>query len=478
MKKYAKRFFALLLSLILATVTFRTSVFSKNVSVPCIDILIKPEAFQKMLLESNKGTEYPVSLTVDNISLPASVRTRGNSSYREGLITPAKRLPYEIIFEKNMNIGEIKNVSSLKLNNSFSLYRLIAEYTALKIYEHMGVPVSETEPVFISFNSVDYGLYLGIEDVDKTFVQKRFGADALQYGNLYKSVDITESTVIDENYFSTSFFGTLQFKCGNRDHKTLKAFLTAVETGGDFIQYLDIDKVIRFFACTAASGGTDTLLSTVHNVFLYENKGKISFIPWDLSLAFDCFDDNQSILPDDQFSTTNDFFDILMETDEYKEKYCAYIEEIRETFLNPDISTAFINDFLKSVGPFYSKDHSMIFDKKVTTDNITSGNSLVDGNILLAISETYRQLGEQITGEADHFYTPKNLYESVYSLYHEEDLFAYNGADFLNKIKNNYWKAHLFSSDGTMIIVCSFAVLLVFMFLSHGKSKGRRRKRR
>ena len=478
MQKYSKKFFALLLTVIIATGSFQISVFSKETSISEIDVFIKPESFNKMLLESNKGTSYPVSLTIDKKALPATIKTRGNSSYSEGLHTLAKRLPYELSFEKSVDIGKIKNVSSIKLNNCFSLYRLTAEYTALKIYEHMGVPVSKAEPVFISFNGVDYGLYLGIEDVDKTFIQKRFGDDALENGNLYKSVDIDETTVMDENYFSTAFFGTLNYRSGNKNHETLKAFLHAVENGGDFVQYLDIDEVIRFFACTAASGGTDTLLSTVHNVCLFEYNEKISFIPWDLSFAFDCFDDRQSILPSAKHNTTNDFFDLLMENEEYKERYYAYIEEIRETFLKSDISVPFINEFLKTVEPFYQRDNSMIFNKKITSENITSGNALVDGNINLAINETYRQLGEQISGKSEYFYTAETLHENLFLAYEEEVLYSGTDTDVLKRINNNYLKAYLFSSDSTVIVVCVFTLLLIFMFISHCKSKGRRRKRR
>lgn len=451
----------------------------KNSTIPEIDITINPDTFQKMLLEDNFRTKYPVKVSVDGKPFSAKINSRGNYSYSKGQRSAAKRLPYEISFESYADVGTLSKITSLKLINSLSLYRLMAEYTALKIYEFMGVPVSKCTPVFISFNGVDYGLYLGIEEINEKNLYEIYGENATRNGNLYKSVDLDNISV--EGSFITSFFGTLQFKCGNKNHDTLSKFLDAVNTGKDFEKYLNLDEVIRFFACTAASGGNDTLLTSSHNVYLYEYNGKISFIPWDLSFAFDFSDfsfDKQSIIPNEN-AGFNNFFTLLMKDEKNKAKYYAYIEEIRESFLKPEISGPFLNNLLETVKDYYKRDRSMIYDPELTLENITSGNILTDGNIILAVSETYKQLGEQVRGEVDSFYVPDSMSESIETAYPQKALRSDSPEKVLTEIKRNYLRVHLdfFFDKSSQIVICVFSLILLCLAVSHIVPKIRYRKR-
>ena len=157
--KFFKQTVCILSSVLLILSTSLTSFATdKSSVVPEIDITISPDAFQKLLLESNLGTKYSVTVNIDGNPFSAKINSRGNYSYSVGQRSAAKRLPYEISFESYADVGTLSKISSLKLNNCLSLYRLMAEYTALKIYEFLDVPVSDCTPLFISFNGVDYGL--------------------------------------------------------------------------------------------------------------------------------------------------------------------------------------------------------------------------------------------------------------------------------------------------------------------------------
>ncbi len=478
-----KRTVKTILSLFLAVSLLSGSAFLCSAftvpSVTEIDILIKPGVFDSLTKEENRKKEYTVLTSVNNSAYESvTINTRGSSTFDDALNYDTRRFPFEITFQNHSSQYE-KNYS-LKLNNSFSLYSLIAEYLAVKIYEHMNVPVSEASPVFLSFNGVDFGLYLGIEDVNKRFITRRFGADALDNGNLYRPVELDR---IDEDNIpetvSSTWFDSLYCKAGTKNYRMLNAFLDALDNETNYEQYLDMDEVLRFFACTAAFGGSDTLMSSGHNFYLYESNGKFIIIPWDLSFSYDCFDDKYCIYPSDENGTTSRFFNLIMSDEDNLNTYYRYIEEIRETFMKPEIINPLIEDFVSEIREYYLRDRSTVLDASLQLENITSGNILVNGNISLAVSEVYRQLSEQIDGKAEHFYVPSSAKSNILNQFSEEELRSDNHDEVLADIKNSYTLAYMSSvvDNISFPVIVIFAVFLAVLFIIYRIPKGRARKR-
>ncbi len=469
--------FILIISLLSGTASVCSAFMVPSVTE--IDILIKPGTFDALTKEENRKKEYTVLTSVNNsVYESVTVNTRGSSTFEDALGYDTRRFPFEITFQNHS--GEYEKNYSLKLNNSFSLYSLIAEYLAVKIYEHMDVPVSEVSPVFLSFNGIDFGLYLGVEDVNKRFITRRFGADALENGNLYRPVDLNRINEEDvPETVASAWFEALYCKAGTKNQRMLNAFINALDNETDYEQYLDMDEVLRYFACTASFGGADTLMSSVHNFYLYESEGKFIIIPWDLSFSYDCFDDRYGIYPSEEHFATSRFFNLIMSDKANLEKYCRYIEEIRETFLKPEIINPLIEDFVSEIKEYYLRDRSTVLDAEIQLDNITSGNILVNGNISLAVNEVYRQLGEQLRGESEYFYIPSSVKRDLLSEYSTDELRSDNDADVLTDIKKNYTAAYLSSSVDTVsfTVIVVFAVVLFVLFTIYRIPKGRTRKR-
>ena len=340
-----------LLSAVVFCIYFFSLLFSLNITGYSIngaevieaDIMIKPDYFRSMSENGNRKSKYPALVSIDggDYSL-VSVNTRGNSSFFLGLTFESGRMPFEIRFDAYKDTDF--PITNLKLNNHTSLYNLLSEYTAYKIYEHMGIPTPFVSPVFLRFNGVDFGLYLGAEDINDGFIERHFGEDALKTGTLYRSVT-EDSDFISDNLIESPWFGTLYTKHGD-NHDTLLSLTDALTKGKDFEKYLDTDLLIRYFACIACTCDFDSLAG-YNNFYMFSYNGKISFIPWDPSQAFHGFSDEESIFD------MSALFNTVISNDEHRQKYISYIEDIRNGFLAPEKSSEWVKTLKKNIRDAY-----------------------------------------------------------------------------------------------------------------------------
>lgn len=123
------------------------------------------------------------------------------------------------------------------------------------------------------------------------------------------------------------------------DHKRVVAALKNISEGTDLEQYMDIDNLLKYMAVHVFSVNEDSLSGAMaHNYYLYEENGQLNLLPWDYNLALGGMgggDDATSMVNDaidDAFSGT-DFFDTLMENEEYHAQYYAYLQQLVDEYL-------------------------------------------------------------------------------------------------------------------------------------------------
>ena len=127
---------------------------------------------------------------------------------------------------------------------------------------------------------------------------------------------------------------------GDKDHKRVIKALKNISEGTDLEEYLDIDNVLKYMAVHTFVVNMDSLSgSMAHNYYLYEYNGQLNIIPWDYNLSFGGMgnggDDATSTINDaidTPFSST-EFFDALLENEEYLEKYHEYLNMLVEEYV-------------------------------------------------------------------------------------------------------------------------------------------------
>ncbi len=126
-----------------------------------------------------------------------------------------------------------------------------------------------------------------------------------------------------------------------KDHKRVVKALKAISEGdlSTIEEYMDIDNLLKYMAVHEFSVNGDSLSgSMAHNYYLYESDGQLNIIPWDYNLSFGGMfggspggkdsDGATSMINDpidDSWQSTN-FFDILLENEEYNARYHEYLQ--------------------------------------------------------------------------------------------------------------------------------------------------------
>ncbi|MCI8863132.1 MAG: hypothetical protein HFI20_11710 [Lachnospiraceae bacterium] len=138
------------------------------------------------------------------------------------------------------------------------------------------------------------------------------------------------------------------------DHKRVIKALKNISEGTNLETYMDVENLLKYMAVHVFSVNEDSLSGMMaHNYYLYESGGQLNILPWDYNLAFggmggmggrnrsddgdskDSRDSTTSLVNgaiDNAFSGT-EFFDTLMENEEYHAKYYSYLKQLAEEYI-------------------------------------------------------------------------------------------------------------------------------------------------
>ena len=145
----------------------------------------------------------------------------------------------------------------------------------------------------------------------------------------------------DLDSYSTIWEGEVGNTSKN-DHKRVVKALKNISEGTDLETYMDIDNLLKYMAVHVFSVNEDSLSGMMaHNYYLYEENGKLNIIPWDYNLSLggmggmgtssDATDTINDPI-DNAFSGT-EFFDTLMDNEEYHAKYYEYMQKLVDEYL-------------------------------------------------------------------------------------------------------------------------------------------------
>ena len=126
------------------------------------------------------------------------------------------------------------------------------------------------------------------------------------------------------------------------DHRRVVTALKNISEGNDLEEYLDIDNILKYMAVHVFAVNQDSLSgSMAHNYYLYEYDGMLNMIPWDYNLSLGGMsmgrDADATEMVNDAIDTPfsgTEFFDALLENEEYLERYHEYLDKLVEEYVN------------------------------------------------------------------------------------------------------------------------------------------------
>ncbi len=370
-----------------------------------VDIGIRSGDY-KRLISSAAENLYRVSVSVNGGAYTgATIHIRGRTSKEIGLAIPSKRVPVALEFPYASQLSDALGNPKVKTINSYTPYRLYAEYLALQMYDFMNIPTPAHTFSFLRYNGVDSGLYLMAEDVNETFIRKNFTDHS---GTLLKEFSTEQKgTVYDTKWFGP-LYAYVDHGIGN-----FKALIRALEQGEGWEEYIDVDEFLRFFACTAATGADVSILTELSGFLLYDNGGKFVLIPWDSSEAFQGYTTRNGI---DRYYLEDDgslcpLFELIMSDPKNRETYHAYIRKIADEFLAPEKMHPYLQKIINDTAPYLRRDTSVYLNNENAASDLLSENTSAFYCLQYTLDRIHENLIGQLNGKSDVFFSHE-IYES------------------------------------------------------------------
>ena len=330
-----------------------------------------PDWFETLENDFNSNLADPIAnpeiyrkckITWDSIVLiDCGFREKGNAS--NSLANFGKKKPFKISFDEFLN-QKLDGLKKINLNNFTNDPSLVHDVISFKLFRDAGLVASRTSYTKLWINGEYIGLYVVLENVDKTFLKFNYGSTQND-GNLYKtdrgaSVPLTWLGTESSGYKGQGLKLTTNESMDN--WSTLIGFIDFINNdhSTDFKQQLenkfDVHNYLKILAIEKSIRSWDSYWGGGNNYFLYEHPdGKIKWIPWDMNETF------QDIK---LLSETSLLTGYLVPANKYDErpllKRIFEIEEYKNEYLNYVCDLINTNYTLDHLGDYILDRHNLI----------------------------------------------------------------------------------------------------------------------
>jgi hypothetical protein len=321
-------------------------VFSDSTPVR-IDITINNATLQWIYNNVQSDSEHIASVRFRNAYIDETLdsigfRLRGNTS------RTSKKKSFKVSFNSFTKGRKFHGVEKLNLNGEHNDPSIIRSKLSFDLFRDMGITASRANHARVYINGVYYGLYVNVEHVDEEFLKKNFADDS---GNLWKCL-----YGADLKYLGTDPAAYKKIMNGNErsyDLKTnetaddytniirLAAMLNNTSAGAlaDSIDaFVDIARVLQYFAVNTLVGSWDDYRSLMNNYYLYHtpSSGKFTIIPYDYDNTFgvDWFNVTWATANPYQYPKAVDgprpLWEKIIANDQYRDLYTHFLQFYRE----------------------------------------------------------------------------------------------------------------------------------------------------
>jgi hypothetical protein len=210
------------------------------------------------------------ALTHDGVTLErVAVRIKGHRSKQSIEKKPAFKLSFDKYVEKRRFFG----LEALTLNNLVEDPTMMREVLAYRVHRAMGVTTPRVGYAELFVNGQYFGLYLMVEPVDDTFVERRGGDD---------------DAIFEGEYGCDLYPGDVEgFDRDAGPKASRKKLLSLTRKTNFFDGSVDKEKVLTFLAASALIGDFDGYRQG-HNYYLHHDarRDRWTLLPWGLDRAF------------------------------------------------------------------------------------------------------------------------------------------------------------------------------------------------
>ena len=129
---------------------------------------------------SNAESEeyYTCTLEIDGETYKnVAIRGKGNTSLTKVAAYGNDRYSFKVEFDRYDSSVTYHGLDKLCLNNIIQDNTYMKDYLCYRLMAEMGVASPLCSYVYVSVNGSDWGLYLAVEGVEESFLQRNYGSD-------------------------------------------------------------------------------------------------------------------------------------------------------------------------------------------------------------------------------------------------------------------------------------------------------------
>lgn len=150
--------------------------------VHTIDIVI--DDWDEFLTTAQSEVYSDCSVIIDGEAYKnVGIRGKGNTSLSTVSSMDSDRYSFKVEFDQYDKNKSYHGLDKLSLNNVIQDNTYMKDYLTYQMMNEFGASAPLCSFAYITVNGEDWGLYLAVEGVEDSFLQRNFGND---YGNLYK----------------------------------------------------------------------------------------------------------------------------------------------------------------------------------------------------------------------------------------------------------------------------------------------------
>ena len=234
------------------------------------------------------------------------VRFKGSSSFNIPGVKKSLKIDFDEYDEDNDELAFL-GLKKLNLNNNYNDPTMMREKLFLDYASNFVEGVGRAVHTNVYINGEYWGLYTAVEQIDKTFVQTRFGSD--EDGNLYKGAaadDVGDDPQADFGSDLTwlgsdpdPYDDFYQLKTNETayDYSELVEFIDVLnntpteDLAASIEPLLDVDDALAGLAINNLFANLDSYNGAAHNYYLYDrdDTGQFTHILWDANESFGTF---------------------------------------------------------------------------------------------------------------------------------------------------------------------------------------------
>ena len=163
------------------TMGYEQTLFDTS-KVHTIDIII--DDWDGFISTCESETYSACTVVIDNEAMKnVAIRGKGNTSLSTVKTMGSERYSFKIEFDQYEDGKNYHGLDKLSLNNLIQDNTCMKDYLAYRLMGEFGADAPLCSFAYITVNGEDWGLYLAVEGIEDSFLQRNYGRDT---GELYK----------------------------------------------------------------------------------------------------------------------------------------------------------------------------------------------------------------------------------------------------------------------------------------------------